>query len=1021
MLDFQTKTNWHHLRFASVGALALALAACGGSGGNNGFVNTGAFGGTSNSLSGIVSKGPVNGAQVCAYSINAGAVVAQIGNCTTSSASGNYTINLGTYIGPVLLQATHGSYTDESTGQTVNLDTASPNAGLRSAIANSAGISNVAITALTEVAYQNADNASGGLTPTNITAAINSVQTNFGVTDIVGVMPVDALNVPPNATGDQRKYALALGTISQYANTQGVTLAAAAATMQACLASPSTNCSPGGLTLGALLASAMSTFEANNNSFSGSTLPVANFGSVTSSGTNVGGNSGGAPLSLLAGVVTGSGSSNGPGAVALFSVPSGTAVDPSGNIYVIDSGNQVIRKITPGGIVSTFAGTVGVATDLATCTNSTCGDGAGIQASFNYPQGITYDPVSNSLYVTDIGSQRVRKVTLAGVVTTFAGNPGTNVENDGPYGTFNFSPNYNSGTITTDAAGNVWVANGNYTLRMITPTTSPGSPTPSNVTTVLTYNLNGSNNGNGFLNGTGSTAQFGGYLAGLAFDRSTGNPTSGKILVGDPQNNAIRMVTPPVINTYATYDPNTSTVTPATFTTPAVVTTYAGQNPTNGSALVSTTFDSGANIDGINVDSAGNVYVADYYPYAPQTDKIWKVSAAGVVSLLAGGNRGSADGNGTAASFGEAVGLSSDSAGNEYLTDTTYNTVRKVSPTGDVTTLAGVIAIGTANGPGTTARFSSQILGLAADASGSLYASDSGNLTIRKINQLGNVTTLAGTPGAYLSALTCYGVTTTCGDGTGSAASFNFPFGIAFDSHTGNFFFADDFTIRMITPGGTVSTVAGLTGNGNSPGASLDGQGSAAVFALPYAVATDSAGNIYVTDTVDNVIRKIDTTGYVSTLAGTPNTTGSADSPAGPASAARFTLPEGIAADSAGNVYVADTGNSTIRKITPAGFVTTLAGSPGVTGLYDGTGPGATFNGPQGLTTDSAGNIYVADTGNNAIRIITPTGTVSTITVQAGSAGGLPVTLNAPTSVVLYGTTLYAVSGGAIVYIANVP
>ena len=90
-------------------------------GANNGFVNTGAFGGISNSISGIVSKGPVNGAQVCAYSINAGAVVAQIGNCATTSPSGNYTVNLGTYVGPVLLQATHGTYTDEATGQPVSL------------------------------------------------------------------------------------------------------------------------------------------------------------------------------------------------------------------------------------------------------------------------------------------------------------------------------------------------------------------------------------------------------------------------------------------------------------------------------------------------------------------------------------------------------------------------------------------------------------------------------------------------------------------------------------------------------------------------------------------------------------------------------------------------------------------------------------------------------------------------------------------------------------------------------------
>ena len=324
-------------------------------------------------------------------------------------------------------------------------------------------------------------------------------------------MPVDALKVPPNATADQKIYALALATISQYANAQGSTLAAAAATLQACLASPSTNCSPGGSTLGALLASAMSTFEGNYNAFGGSTLPVANFGSVTSTGSNAGGNSGGAPLSLLAGVVTGTGSSNGPGAVALFTYPSGTAVDAGGNIYVVDSGSQLIRKITPAGIVSTLAGTPGVATDVASCTSSTCGDGPGVQASFNNPQGITYDPVSQNLYVVDCGSSRIRKVTLGGVVATLAGAPASSgTWQDGPYGTLQCSASTWTNPITTDGAGNVWIVDGSGKLRVITPT--PGAGTPSNITSVI---------------GTGGT------ISGLAFDHSTGNPTSGKILMAD--------------------------------------------------------------------------------------------------------------------------------------------------------------------------------------------------------------------------------------------------------------------------------------------------------------------------------------------------------------------------------------------------------------------------------------------------------------------------------------------------------
>src|SRR5947209_4824023 len=202
-------------------------------------------------------------------------------------------------------------------------------------------------------------------------------------------------------------------------------------------------------------------------------------------------------------------------------------------------------------------------------------------------------------------------------------------------------------------------------------------------------------------------------------------------------------------------------------------------------------------------------------------------------------------------------------------------------------------------------------------------------------------------------------------DGTGNAASFNGPFGVSVGS-AGNVYVADtsNSTIRKITPGGVVSTLAGTAGSVGSK----DGTGSGARFNCPFGVTVDSAGNIYVADTSNSTIRKVTPAGVVSTLAGTAGGRGSDD---GTGSVARFNFPAGVTVDSSGNVYVADSSNNTIRKITPAGVVTTLAGlaPPGARDSADGVGSAARFNDPIGVTVDSAGKVYVADTGNNTIRV----------------------------------------------------
>ena len=259
---------------------------------------------------------------------------------------------------------------------------------------------------------------------------------------------------------------------------------------------------------------------------------------------------------------------------------------------------------------------------------------------------------------------------------------------------------------------------------------------------------------------------------------------------------------------------------------------------------------------------------------------------------------------------------------------------------------------------------------MAVDGAGNVYVADTANHTIRQITPGGVVSTLAGLAGVSGSA-----------NGTGAAAQFNQPQGVAVDS-AGNVYVADtgNHTIRQITPGGVVSTLAGLAGVSGS----ANGTGGNARFYEPEAVAGDSGGNVYVADTWNHTIRKIAPGGVVSTLAGTAGNYGSTD---GTGSAALFYQPQGVTVDSTGTLYVADTGNQTIRKVTGGGGVSTLAGLAGNYGSVDGTGTSARFYGPSGVAVDGAGNVYVADYFNQTIRKVTGAGVVSTLAGSVGTYG----------------------------------
>jgi sugar lactone lactonase YvrE len=290
------------------------------------------------------------------------------------------------------------------------------------------------------------------------------------------------------------------------------------------------------------------------------------------------------------------------------------------------------------------------------------------------------------------------------------------------------------------------------------------------------------------------------------------------------------------------------------------------------------------------------------------------------------------------------------------------------------TTFAGTAGVaGSADGTGAAARFSSPSE-VAVDQANNLFVADTANHTIRKITAGAVVTTIAGLAGQSGSA-----------DGTGSAARFNSPIGVAVDQ-SGNLFVgdSDNNTIRKITPGGVVTTLAGLAGATGS----TDGTGSAARFNGPRGIAVSAAGLIYVCDTFNNTIRKITSSGVVTTLAGLAGATGSTD---GAGSAARFNRPREIALDSDSNLLVTDTANNLIRRITPGGVVTTVAGAAGVNGSTDGSVFAARFFGSIGDTVSPGGDIFVTDTVNDTIRKISSVGVVTTLAgmpLIAGSADG---------------------------------
>ena len=480
-------------------------------------------------------------------------------------------------------------------------------------------------------------------------------------------------------------------------------------------------------------------------------------------------------------------------------------------------------------------------------------------------------------------------------------------------------------SVAVDASGNTYVADtGNACIRLISPAGvvstfagNPGHP--------------------GSADGTGPAATFN-QPDGLAVDKN------GNVYVADTANDTLRMITPA-----------------------GVVTTVAGKAGVAGSVngpAASATFNQPS---AVAVDASLNLYVADS---ANHTIRL--VTPAGVVSTLAGtGSAGKADGPAVSAAFNTPMGVAVDAAGNVYVADTHNHTIRQISA-GIVSTLAGTAgAPGSADGTGVKASFSGPT-GLTVAATGTLFVADTGNQTLRAI-KAGVVTTLAGTAGTFgdVNAL-------------GKAATFYTPRGLALDG-SANLYVADasNNLIRQVSPVANVTNFAGVAG---SPGF-VEGKGSAIAFNNPVGLAVNAAGTLYVAEATNHIIRMVTSAGQSSTVAGTALMAGYQD---GPGATAAFNGPTDVILDGAGNLYVADAGNQVIRKIS-AGSVTTLAGTPGTAGLLDGPAATAVFNHPGMLALDLLGNVYVADTGNGAIRLISTGGVVSTVASGFKQIQGLAV------------------------------
>ena len=658
-------------------------------------------------------------------------------------------------------------------------------------------------------------------------------------------------------------------------------------------------------------------------------------------------------LRLVAGNGTyGFSGDNGPATGAQLWYPTGLAVDSAGNLYIAEYFNYRIRKVS-GGVITTVAGNR---------TQGLSGDNGPppLFAQYSYPSGLAVDS-AGSLYIADFIDNRIRKVS-GGVITTVAGNgtPGFSGDN-GP--AISAQLYYPTG-LAVDSAGNLYIADTyNHRIRKVS----------GGVITTVAGNGIGGFSGD---NGPATSAQ-------LSAPAVVAVDSAGNLYIADIANSfgedcvgsgsRIRKVSNGVITTVAgngRYD------------------FILGDNGPATSATLSA--------DGVAVDSAGNLYIADTC-----AERIRKVSG-GVITTVAGG--GFLDNvPATSAQLLFPYSIAVDSAGNLYIADPYRSRIRKVSG-GVITTVAGNGTYGFSgdNGPATSAQLANHIGGVAVDSAGNLYIADYFNHRIRKVSG-GVITTVAGNGTEGLSG----------DNGPATRAQLSYPYGVAVDS-AGNLYIAGGFRIRKVS-GGVITTVAG---NGTKGFSGDNGPATSAQLSGDNAVAADSAGNLYIAD--NNRIRKV-SGGVITTVAGNGTLGFSGDN--GLATSAQLSYPSGVAVDSAGDLYIADYFNNSIRKVS-GGVITTVAGNR-TRGFSGDNGPAtsAQLSNPYGVAVDSVGNVYIADSGNWRVRLLQPQPpSIAGVTNAASNLSS--ASISPGEIIVLYGVSLgpsQLMQAGSSVTINGIP